>query len=622
MSPAIKVLIAAFAFSSMNMAFAQQSIARAEEVVVTTNRIPLPLRQMAASISVITDADIQAHGNLSLADVLRQMPATSTSSNGGPGKPTSLRIRGEEGYRTLTILDGMRLSDPTGVQIGPQLEHLMSSGVGRVEMLRGPQGLSYGADAGGVVNISTRQSGSGTRGSVDFQQGRFDTQQLNGNLSGGNDQLDFFVSGSDYATEGFNAQTADSANPDADGYDNTTLHVRAGVNLSDDLRAELVHRDVDSDAEFDGCYNLTTFATMHACSSTFELSASRASLDYHGNAFGHSISYSTTDTGRENIHDGLSALSSEGELDRWEYVGSATDLPGFDLVFGADLETAENNGEGRDNKGVYAEYLSDFSESLHFTAGARHDDNDDFGTNNSYRISAAYLHDLANGDTLKFKSSYGTGFRAPSPYEIAYNRSSSAYPPASLVTLKQEKSRGWEAGVEYLTDGNLHLEAVYFDQDVEDAIFFDLSAFSGYLQDIGTSNSKGVELNAEFGIGENLELRGNYTYNDTERPNGDQRLRRPEQLANVGLSWYAMNDKLAFNAFYRVSRDSIDQVNSLIVPLKDFEVLDLSLTYNPTDMLQLFGRFENALDEEYEEVTGYNTAGAAVYVGFKVSYGL
>ncbi|MES2604735.1 MAG: TonB-dependent receptor plug domain-containing protein, partial [Pseudomonadota bacterium] len=100
----------------------------------------------------------------------------------------------EEGFRTLTILDGMRLSDPSNTQIQPQLEHLLSSGVERVEVLRGPQGLGYGADAGGVLNISSRQSTSGLRGGLDAQAGSFDTRQLAGNASGGNDRADYFLS--------------------------------------------------------------------------------------------------------------------------------------------------------------------------------------------------------------------------------------------------------------------------------------------------------------------------------------------------------------------------------------------------------------------------------------------
>lgn len=602
------------------LSFAQQPPERVEEVVVTANRIPVPLRQIATSVSVITEADIQAHGNLGLTDVLRQLPAVSTSSTGGTGQTTALRVRGEEGFRTLVLLDGMRLSDPSNIQVGPRLEHLVSSGVSRVEMLRGPQGLSYGADAGGVLNISTRPTGMGTRGSVEFQGGRYGSRQLSGNLSGGFDRVDFFISGADLRTDGFNAQVDDQSEPDNDGYDNRTLHARIGVGLSETLRAELVHRNVEGAARFDGCYDLETFATLHDCMGLSDFRGSRAALDYKSERFSHSLSYQTSETDSENRNGAVTAFSTRGEVERIEYVGSATDLPGFDLVFGGDLETLENDGRGRDNKGIYLEYLSDFSDVWHFTAGARHDDNDDFGTNNSYRVSGAWLHELGSGNTLKLKGSYGTGFRAPSPYEIAYNRSSSAYPPASLATLRQEKSKGWEAGIEYVGDA-LHLEAVYFDQDVEDAIFFDLSDYSGYLQDIGTSSSRGVELSAEIGVGENLNLSANYTYNETERPNGMQRLRRPEQLFNAGVTWYGFDDRLALNAFYRVSRDSLDQVGESNVPLPDFEVLDLGATFTASDRLQIFARLENAADENYQEVTGFNTAGVAAYLGFRVNFG-
>src|SRR5690606_919898 len=90
-----------------------------EEIVVTSSRVPVPLRQIGTSVSVITQTDIASHGNLNMADVLRQMPAIGATNTGGAGKSTSLRIRGEEGFRTLLIFDGMRLSDPSGPQVGP-----------------------------------------------------------------------------------------------------------------------------------------------------------------------------------------------------------------------------------------------------------------------------------------------------------------------------------------------------------------------------------------------------------------------------------------------------------------------------------------------------------------------
>jgi vitamin B12 transporter len=590
-----------------------------DEIVVTSSRVPIPLRQIGTSVSVLTTADIEAHGNLALTDVLRQMPAIASSSNGGAGKSTSVRIRGEEGFRTLTIFDGLRLSDPSSTQVGPQLEHLLSSGIGRVEVLRGPQGLSYGADAGGIVNISSRQGEPGLQFNLDAQGGKFGTQQYSANAGGGNARADFFLSAAAFTTRGFSTRDTDTVLRDDDGYENTTFHGRAGIDVTSRLRLDLVHRDVDGASDFDGCFDPVTFATVHDCTGSFDLQASRAALDYDSGNFTHSLAYATTKTARDNLTAGVSTFGANGELNRWEYVGSATALPGFDVVFGADLEEALNNGSGRNNTGVYLEYLSDFSDRVYVTAGARHDDNDDFGTNTSYRASGAYLVDMADA-TLKFKGSYGTGFRAPSPYEIAYNSGPDSYPPAALVSLRQERSKGFETGVEYLQGNSWRVEAVYFDQDVQDAIFFDLDAFSGYLQDLGLSTSKGVELSGELSVGEHWHLTANYTYNDTERPNGLPRRRRPEDLVNLGVSWFGSGDRLNFNGYYRIAKNAIDESGSRVIRLQDFAVLDLSANYSISANIQVYGRIENALDEDYQEITGYNTAGRAAYVGIRMNY--
>ena len=354
---------------------------------------------------------------------------------------------------------------------------------------------------------------------------------------------------------------------------------------------------------------------MEDCSDSNDLSATRLEAEYKGTGFSHSISYNSTDSDRESFAGGASSFTAAGELERSEYIGSATDLPGFDLVFGGDQEKASNNGMGRDNTGMFLEYLSDFSDAIFLTAGVRHDDNEDFGTNTNYRVSAAYLVDLEEG-TLKFKSALGTGFRAPSPFEIAYNAGPFASSPAADIALQQEESEGWEIGVEYFTS-TMRLEAVYFDQDVENAIFFDLAAFSGYLQDVGQSNSKGIELSAEVPITDSLRVTGNYTHNETERPDGTQRLRRPENLFNLGFLYTGLDGKLNLNGFYRSQADAIDSGN---IAIDDFGVFDLTASYQLTESFQVYGRLENSFDEDYQEIIDYNAAGAAAYIG--VSFNL
>src|SRR5690606_19444716 len=148
-------------------------------------------------------------------------------------------------------------------QVQMQPEHLLSSGIERVELLRGPQGLHYGADAGGVLSLSTRQAQEPLSTRLDVSSGALGTQQLAGNISAGNERGNFFVSGARFETDGFNARASDSVLVDDDGYENTTLHARGSVNLSDALRLELVQRNTEGDTEYDACNDSVTFATVH-----------------------------------------------------------------------------------------------------------------------------------------------------------------------------------------------------------------------------------------------------------------------------------------------------------------------------------------------------------------------
>jgi len=591
-----------------------------EEIVITSSRVEMPLRRIGTSISIITEQELRDRGQNSLVDVLRSQPSISVSNAGGAGKASALRIRGESGYRTLVMLDGIDISDSSGPQVSPRWEHLQSAGIQRVEILRGPQGLMYGADAGGVVNIKSRAPASGFDGELSAEGGRYGTQQYAGYLGGGNDVVDFDISASDYQTDGFNSRTTDSILKDDDGYENTTLHGRFGWNAGDNLRFELIAHDVSAENEYDGCFSTTTFAPVDDCADDFDQSSYRATAEISTGSLTHKLAYSDSSTEREFFSQNLSSFAADGKLETIEYLGSWTGSDSLRLVYGVDFET-ESIDDGtfdrdRDQVGYYMEYQGVLSEQFFLTAGLRYDDNDDFDAVTSYRLSAAYLLDISGGE-IKLKGSYGTGFRAPSLYEISYNKGPFATPPASETELIEETSEGFELGIAYYGDNRMFLEAVYFDQELEDLIDFDLVSYSGYLQLQGESTSRGVELVADLPLADVWFLTGNYTYNDTEDPNGDQRLRAPKHLANIGLSFRPAGDKLSINLNVRSSYDAVDSFGTEI---DDYEVVDLSARYRVLDALEVFARVENLFDEEYEEVPTYNTSGTAGYAGVRYSF--
>lgn len=591
-----------------------------EEVVVTSSRVPMPMRQVGTSISVISQQEIEQLGYNSLYDVLRTQPAVSVTNTGGAGSATSLRIRGEEGYRTLVLLDGIDISDTSGPQVSPRFEQLLSSGIQRVEILRGPQGLMYGADAGGVVNISTIAPTEGFGGEVSAEGGRYGTSQVAGNLGGGNETIDFNLSAADFETDGFNARTTDTVLRDDDGYDNTTFHARVGYNVSENLRLALVGRSVEGKNHFDDCFTVDSFEPTDRCSDKYDQQAWRVAADYELGRFSHQLSYNDNDTDHKFYSAGQLSFRAKGELQRGGYLGSFSAGDSLRLVYGLDLERESiddgSTDENRDQNGYYFEYQGSFGDRLFVTAGTRLDDNDDFGNHTSYRASGAYLIPVGTGE-LKLKSTYGTGFRAPSLYEIAYNDGPFAYPPAAGTKLKEEKSEGYDIGLSWQAAGGLYLEAVYFDQQIEDEIFFDLANFSGYLQASGNTDSSGLELSADWPVLDQLTLTGNYTFNDTQASDGGSRAYRPEHLANLGVNWRPLAGKLVLGLAWRLSQDAEDVDGS---QLDDYQLLELNASYEVWGGLQIYGRLENALDEDYEEVPTYNTSGAAGYAGLRYSF--
>jgi len=596
-----------------------------EEIVVTSSIVAQPRRQIGTAVSVIESEEITLRGYEDLAEVLRTQTGIGVSNSGGAGKSTAVFIRGEDSYRTLLMIDGVKALDPSAPQVVPTFDSLLStSDLQRVEVLRGPQGFIYGADAGGVVNVLTKRGADELGGQVALEYGDYATRKVDAALYGGSDKGDYFVSAVDLATDGFNAQTADTTLRDDDGADNTTLHMKLGWNITDDLRLQLVARDIDAEAQFDDCFGTAPlFLMSNDCVGTTDQQTYKLSADYSTDRFSNSFGYSEVDIARDSLAGGASTFATKGSLARVEYTGSYRPSDAVGLVYGIDLQQEELDDnfapQSRDQNGYYFEYQGAFGDAFFLSAGARYDDNDDFGSHTSERLSVAYVQGLDADRSLKYRASAGTGFRAPSLFEIALNRNAMS-PPAAGVELQEETSRGYDVGVEYNGTNGLHLELTYFDQEIQDAIEFDLVFFSGYVQTSGVSTSKGVELGANVPFGDRWELLANWTSNDAEDAAGQQRLRRPKNLGNFGVQYRAASDRLALLANYRLARDAIDTTFFSTVSLPDYAVLDLSVTFDASELLQIYGRVQNATDEAYQEVVGYNTAGRSIYGGVRLRF--
>src|SRR5690606_1487572 len=141
-------------------------------------------RRRDAALWVLDGGEMALRGYHSIADVLRTQPGISVTTSGGQGKTTSLRSRGEEAHRTLLVIDGVKSIDPSSTQAQPVFDSLLTTGdLERIEVLRGPQGFMYGADAGGVVNVITRRGEGDLDGRIGIGLGPVDTRKLDGSVA-------------------------------------------------------------------------------------------------------------------------------------------------------------------------------------------------------------------------------------------------------------------------------------------------------------------------------------------------------------------------------------------------------------------------------------------------------
>jgi vitamin B12 transporter len=600
--------------TSNTIAQTVEAPAAIEETVIVASRVADLTHQVGVSVSVLDRADIVSLGYPDLGSLLDTQPGVTVTMDGGFGKAAAVRIRGEEGFRTRIVLDGINIADPSSPQISPRIEHILSSELTRVEILRGPQGLLWGADAGGVVLMSTidQAAQTGLDASVEIGGDEFGQAAIKGIYVG--EQLTGTLSLATLESEGINARDSDNINPDRDGYENTTVHGAVDFELTETWSLKISATDIDGDNEYDSCYDTLTFALLNDCDDRYEQQAWRAALAYEADAHSLELSTASSDTERAFFSAGLLSFGTSGEIDALSLLGTWRIASNTRITYGAEEEKQKLDdgatGRERDNTGLYLEIQQQWLDGV-ITAGWRRDDNDDFGEHDSWRVSARQT--LPGLDRWSLRGAIGTGFRAPSLYEIAYNTGPFAYPPATLAPLKEEQSEGWEIGLVGLL-GDATVEVIWFDQQIENEIIYDMANYSGYLQTEGKSTSEGVELVGSLPLSQRVALEGNFTWNDTAQQDGRQRPYRPEETGRISLIWDQSNWSARLTA-----RHTGKVVDPFLTPIATTLTLDLTARWAVSSRWSLEARVLNLTDETNQQIPGYRMPGLTSYAGIRVS---
>jgi vitamin B12 transporter len=616
-----------------------------EEVVISATRGPEGITRgmLGSSVSVVDSDDMEARQVRIVSDVLRDIPGVAVSRSGAVGGLTQVRIRGTEGNHTLVLIDGVEASDPYYGEF--DFGTLIADDVARVEVLRGQQSALYGSDAiGGVISYSTLtgREAPGLRSRLEY--GSFNTVDAAARFGGESGILDYSVSGGVQDTDGY--ATARDGERDV-GARNIALNGRFDWTLSDALRIKTVLRLNNTRAEyndqdFDSPYATGTYGFVIDSDDYYKnrslLGMVRAELGSPGSRWQQGFSLQGVDAKRNGFSGGARDSGDKGGRVKASYDSTfrfGTDTVAQVLTLGADYEdesfqntapigpypgiSAEQaEKHSIDNIGLVAQYNLMANDRLGFGASLRGDNNKRFDDALTYRVQGSYLFDSGT----RLRAATGSGIKNPSATEIF------GYDPGSYVgnpDLKPEKSEGWEIGVDQqLMEGKVLLGATYFDSELENEIATDCSDYpicTPYNEPT-LSKQKGVELTVEARV---AQWRIAAAYTDLNaKQNAVKEVRRPDTIASLNLGWRAESETYGANLTVRYNGSMLDSNftgrGSPRVTLGSYTLVNLGLDWKLSDKTQVYGRIENLLDEDYEEVYTYATPGRAVYAGVRMKF--
>jgi vitamin B12 transporter len=612
-----------------------------ERIVVTANREAQPLSRVGDSVTLIEPEQVRASQKPTVSDLLATTPGITVSRNGGLGGATQLRIRGAESDQTVVLIDGVKLNDPSSAGGGFDFGNLLTGDYMRIEVLRGPQSTLWGSQAiGGVINIVTSVPAGPLTAGYSAEGGERGSATVQAHAEAGGERFAWRVAGKYLTTDGISALNDDRGGREDDGYRNVGANVRGLWRITDAVSAELRTTYSSGRVDFDGFpppdFELTD---TREYGDTDELVA-YAGIDAatFGGRLQNRFGFAYTDTDRQNIDPDSpvsTTFDANGRNERWEYQGTLRLTDAVGGVFGLESERSELDTRSpsvfdpnpaplaHDARldSVYAQLTVSPIETLTLTGGLRYDDHDTFGSESTGRATLAW----AATPTTIVRASYGEGFKAPTLFQL--------FSEFGNEQLAPERADAWDAGIEQrLLNDALVLSATYFGRNTRSMIDF-VSCFPavdprcasrpfGFFDNVRKTEVEGFELALVARLGQRLRFDANYTDMNTANRGGEnfglELPRRPEQTLNGELTYDWSFGLTTTVAVMHASRSFDDAANTVVVD--GYTVVDLRAAYQLRENLELYGRLENAFDEEYETIARYGTPGRGFFVGVRQSF--
>ena len=600
-------------------------------VVVSDTKFAQSKEKSGKIIEVITAQDLEAKKGQNLANVLSQVAGVEINGNQSfGGKNLGYYIRGGRNRQTAIYIDGVPVTDASGINLEYDLRLLSVDQIEKIEVMKGASSTLYGTSAAtGVINITLKKSAikdvsgntyitMGTQNTSDTSKTSAQDFNQGFSVNGTIHKISYMTSLNSTETKGMSE--AAGTDFEEDMFSRVNVLQKIGFKANDQLSFE-VFGNYDRikntfDNSFDGIIANADDLNNTSLSEQFRIGF-LPKYKYNKGEFAINAGASTINrklnitntwansideynyTGRTISVDAFNKYSFNNQL----FIVVGTQYQYFDMTQKDAYTDVAREGAKFNLLDPYTTlvYNSDFGFNLN--VGSRFNTHSEYGNQVVYNFNPSFSFENL---PLKVMASYSTAFITPSLYQL--------YGPYGNSELTPEENATAELGFEsQLLDKKLTINAVAFYRAEKNTIGF----ASNYINIDGTYNAKGIETSIRYILSERFNIGGNYTFTQVEN-----QLNRliPKHKGNIDLNYTFKKGTFGIN-YQFVDKRSDAYYDSNIwatqaVNLDSYQLVNSNISYELLpNRLHIYGAVTNILNEDFQEVIGYNTRGRNYKLG-------
>ena len=628
-------------------AYAQESdtlkVTNLKEVVVSDTKFAQSKEKSGKIIEVITAQDLEAKKGQNLANVLSQVAGVEINGNQSfNGKNLGYYIRGGRNRQVAIYIDGVPVSDASGINIEYDLRLIPVEQIEKIEVMKGASSTLYGTGAAtGVINITLKKSAKKEiSGNAYINMGTQNTsntsktsaQDFNQGLSvnGTINKVSYMTTLNSTETKGMSEAAGEDFEEDT--FSRVNVLQKIGFKANDKLSFEFFGNydriKNTFDNSFDGIIANADDLNNNSFSEQFRIGF-LPKYKYNKGEFAINAGASTVDR-IVNISNTWS-----GTIDNYNYTGRTASIDAFNkynfskqvyLVLGAQYQYFDmtqkdaytdvaREGAKFNLLDPYANFVYNSNFGFNLNAGLRLNFHSEYDTYYVLNINPSYTF---KNLPLKILGSISGGYITPSLYQL--------YGPYGNLDLTPEENATAEFGFEsQLLDKKLTINAVGFYREEENTFgfFTDPVTFaSNYINIDGTYHAKGIETSVRYTLSERFNIGGNYTFTQVE-----EQLNRliPKHKANIDLNYKFKRGTFGINyQFVDKRRDSFYHSTYYAIYegyLPAYQLVNSNISYELLpNRLHVFGTVTNILNDDFQELIGYNTRGRNFKLGLNFMF--